>query len=210
MPDFLNAILHLDTTFAAVIADVGAWIYAILFTTIIAETGLVITPFLPGDSLLFTAGTFAAAGVLRLEFLLGLLSLAAIIGDSLNYTIGRNIGEKAFRRGTLFGIPIRQEYLERTRKFYEKYGAKTIILSRFMPILRTFAPFVAGVGKMQYSKFVFYNIIGGTIWVFAFVLGGYFFGNIPLIKENFTLAIFAIIWISCLPGIVGFLYSAKK
>ncbi len=198
--DFLRQVidvfLHLDHHLAQIIARFGAGSYVILFLIVFAETGLVVTPFLPGDSLLFAAGTFAALGSFDLVVLLLLLILAAIAGDSANYWIGARIGERAFSGRVRF---LKQEHLERTRAFYQRHGGKTIILARFIPIIRTFAPFVAGVGGMHYPRFLAYNIAGGALWVSAFVLGGYFFGNIPAVRSNFTLVILVIIALSVVP-----------
>jgi membrane-associated protein len=192
----VDLFLHLDTHLGQLISDYGVWTHLILFTVVFCETGLVITPFLPGDSLLFAAGTFAALGALDLWLIVVLLILAAIIGDTVNYWIGAYIGPRAFRGDMRF---LRKEYLDRTHAFYEKHGGKTIILARFVPIIRTFAPFVAGVGCMSYPKFITYNVVGAVLWVGLFVLGGYFFGNMAVVRENFTLVILAIIAISVLP-----------
>ena len=188
--------LHLDQHLGQLISQYGIWTHLILFLIVFCETGLVITPFLPGDSLLFAAGTFAALGALDLWLIITLLIVAAIVGDTVNYWIGAYIGPRAFRGDIRF---MRKEYLDRTRVFYEKHGGKTIILARFVPIIRTFAPFVAGVGAMSYPKFITYNVVGAVLWVGLFVLGGYFFGNITVVRENFTLVILAIIAISILP-----------
>ena len=198
---FVDYFLHLDKHLGQVIQTYGFWTYLILFLIIFCETGLVVTPILPGDSLLFAAGTFAAIGALRPDVLFVLLSIAAVAGDSLNYAIGHAIGPRVFRENYRF---LKREYLDRTEQFYERHGGKTIIIARFMPIIRTFAPFVAGVGSMRYPRFIAYNVVGGIAWIALFVLGGYFFGNIPLVKENFTLVILAIIFISILPGIIEF------
>jgi membrane-associated protein len=165
---------------------------------VFCETGLVVTPFLPGDSLLFAAGAIAATGAMQVELLIVLLIVAAIVGDTVNYWIGNYIGPRAFSGNIRF---LRKDYLDRTHAFYEKYGGKAIVLARFVPIVRTFAPFVAGVGTMNYSRFIFYNVLGAIIWVFIFVLAGYFFGNIPAVEDNFTLVILVIIGISVLPMI---------
>jgi membrane-associated protein len=170
------------------------------------ETGFVVTPFLPGDSLLFAAGTFAALGSLNPLILFGLLSTAAVLGDTINYSIGNYIGERAFSGNIKF---LKQEHLDRTQEFYQKHGGKTIILARFVPIIRTFAPFVAGVGTMKYSKFITYNVVGGIVWVAIFTSLGYFFGNIPFVKKNFELVIFAIIAISFIPPIYE-VYKARQ
>jgi membrane-associated protein len=193
---FVDFFLHLDQHLSALISQYGVWTHLILFLIVFCETGLVITPFLPGDSLLFAAGTFAALGALDLWLVIILLLVAAIIGDTVNYWVGAYIGPRAFRGDIRF---LRKEYLDRTHAFYEKHGGKTIILARFIPIIRTFAPFVAGVGAMSYPKFVTYNIVGAVLWVGLFVLGGYFFGNIPIVRDNFTIVILAIIAISVMP-----------
>jgi membrane-associated protein len=206
----IEFILHIDEYLAEIIANYGVWTYALLFLIIFLETGFVITPFLPGDSLLFAAGSFAALGVLSPWVLVILLSIAAILGDTVNYWIGHYIGPKAFSGNIRF---LKKEYLDKTHDFYEKHGGKTIILARFVPIVRTFAPFVAGVGAMTYSKFVTYNIIGGIVWVNIFVWLGYFFGTLPFVQKNFELAIVAIILISVLPMIYEFLkakWEARK
>ena len=195
---FLTFFLHLDKHLLAFVTDYGTWTYLFLFIIIFCETGLVVTPFLPGDSLLFVTGTLTATGALKLEFALGLLSIAAILGDTVNYWIGHFIAPKIFH--DKYQRFLKPEYLEKTHKFFEKYGAKTIILARFLPIIRTFAPFMAGVGKMSYPKFLLYNIVGALLWISLFVLAGFFFGNIPFVKKNFTLVIFGIIFISLLPG----------
>jgi membrane-associated protein len=195
----IDFFLHLDQHLSQVISQYGTWTHFILFLIVFCETGLVITPFLPGDSLLFAAGTFAALGSLDLGLMIVLLIVAAIVGDTVNYWIGSYIGPRAFSGNMKF---LRREYLERTHAFYERHGGKTIILARFVPIIRTFAPFVAGVGAMSYPKFLTYNVVGAVLWVGMFVLGGYFFGNIPTVRENFTLVILAIIAISVLPIMV--------
>lgn len=194
----IEIIMHLDVHVDFIIRNFGAWSYVLFFCIIFAETGLVITPFLPGDSLLFIVGTFAGIGSLNLFWLFVIISAAAIIGDSVNYAFGKIIGEKVFTKNSRL---FKKEYLERTHKFYEKYGGKTIILARFIPIIRTFAPFVAGVGKMSYLKFFFYNVTGALLWVSVFVLGGYLFGNAPIVKRNFSLVVLAVIVISVLPVI---------
>jgi membrane-associated protein len=199
----LDLLLHLDRHLSAIIQDYGVWTYLILFLIIFCETGLVVTPILPGDSLLFAVGTFAATGALDLGLVLLLLSVAAVAGDTVNYAIGYRVGPRIFRaEGVRF---LNREYLDRTHRFYERHGAKTIVIARFVPIIRTFAPFVAGIGRMSYARFVTYNVAGGVGWIAALVLGGHAFGNIPVVRQNFTLVILAIIGLSILPGVVEFL-----
>lgn len=193
---FIDFILHLDVHLGEIIASYGTLTYALLFVIIFIETGLVIMPFLPGDSLLFAAGAFAALGSLNILALVLLLILAAFLGDTANYWIGHFFGEKLLANPK---IPIKKEHIEKTQAFFEKHGGKTIILARFVPIVRTFAPFVAGIGKMHYSRFISFNIIGGIAWVAIFSLTGYFFGNIPAVKDNFSLVIFGIILVSVAP-----------
>lgn len=200
---FLDYFLHLDQHLGQVIRSFGGWTYGLLFLIIFCETGLVVTPILPGDSLLFAAGTFAALGSLNVWWLFGLLCAAAILGDTLNYWVGHYLGPKVFTREDVWYL--NKKYLDETHRFYEKWGAETIIIARFMPIIRTFAPFVAGIGAMSYGKFLAYNVVGGVAWVATFIFGGYFFGNIPVVKRNFSLVIMAIIFISILPGIIKFL-----
>jgi membrane-associated protein len=207
LPRIIDLFLHLDQHLGQLISQYGTWTHLILFLIIFCETGLVITPFLPGDSLLFAAGTFAALGALDLGLLVLLLIVAAIVGDTVNYWIGAYIGPRAFSGDIRF---LRKEYLERTHAFYEKHGGKTIILARFVPIIRTFAPFVAGVGGMSYPRFITYNVVGAVLWVGLFVLGGYFFGNISVVRENFTLVILAIIAISVLPIVVEALRARRS
>ena len=204
----IDFLMHMDRHLDLIIRNYGAWTYAILFIIIFCETGLVVTPFLPGDSLLFAVGTFAALGSLDLVWLVVLLSVAAIAGDTVNYWIGKVAGPKVFtKEGSRF---LNKQHLERTHRFYEKYGGKTIILARFVPIIRTFAPFVAGIGSMTYPRFLAFNIIGGVAWVVLLILSGYFFGNIPFIKGNFALVILAIIVISVLPGVIEFLRERNR
>ena len=206
LQNLLNLFLHLDEVLPGVVDQLGVWTYVLLFIVIFCETGLVVTPFLPGDSLLFAAGAVAAiAPQLNVWVLLVVLSVAAILGDTVNYWIGHKVGPAAFSGKVKF---LKKEHLDRTHAFYEKYGGKTIILARFVPIVRTFAPFVAGIGAMTYSKFISYNVIGGILWVCLFVLLGYFFGNFPFVKENFELVVIAIIAISLLPMVWEFV-SAK-
>jgi membrane-associated protein len=210
MKTAFDIFMHLDKHLSVIIQDYGLWVYLILFLIIFCETGLVVTPILPGDSLLFATGTFASAGSLNVKLLMVLLIIAAVAGDTVNYWIGRFAGPKVFHKENVRFL--NKKYLERTHKFYEKHGGKTIILARFIPIIRTFAPFVAGIGRMTYSHFIGYNITGGIAWITVFILGGYYFGAIPAVKNNFTLVIMAIIFISILPGVVEFLrhrYSKK-
>jgi membrane-associated protein len=190
----IDLFLHLDEHLANVTSQYGTWTYAILFAVIFMETGFVVTPFLPGDSLLFAAGTIAALGSLNIYFLVGLLIVAAIGGDTVNYWIGHALGERAYQIKW-----IKKEYLDRTHAFFEKHGGKTIVLARFVPIVRTFAPFVAGIGRMSYGYFLTYNVVGGVVWVLLFTLAGFFFGNIPFVKTNFEYVIIAIILISVAP-----------
>jgi membrane-associated protein len=199
----LDLFLHLDKHLGEVIKDYGLWTYLILLVIIFCETGLVVTPFLPGDSLLFAAGTLAAStGALDPVWLFVLLGAAAIVGDTVNYWIGAIIGPRAFSGNIRF---LKKEHLERTHRFYEKYGGKTIIIARFVPIVRTFAPFVAGIGAMNYTRFIVYNVIGGLAWVALFVFGGYWFGTMPIVQENFSFVVLAIIIISVLPMVIEFL-----
>jgi membrane-associated protein len=195
--------LHLDSHLSVVIQNYGAWTYLILFLIIFCETGLVVTPFLPGDSLLFAAGTFAASGSMEVGWLFPLLSLAAIGGNAVNYWIGYRIGPKVFQKKNVRFL--NKEYLDRTHRFYEKHGGKTIVIARFIPIIRTFAPFVAGVGFMTHWRFTFYNVTAGIAWVGLFLFSGYYFGKLPLVRNNFSLAIIAIILISVLPGVIEYL-----
>jgi membrane-associated protein len=196
LKDFVDLFLHLDQHLGEIIRRFGGWSYLILFAVIFCETGLVVTPFLPGDSLLFAAGTFAGIGAFQVWGLCAALTSASILGDSTNYWIGRFIGERAFSGTISF---LKYEHLEKTRQFYHKHGRRTIIIARFLPIVRTFAPFVAGVGQMPYLRFVTYSILGSVLWVGLFVFGGYLFGNLPVVRQNFSLVIVAIIGISVLP-----------
>jgi len=193
----IDFILHLDVHLGEIISNYGVLTYGILFLIIFAETGLVVTPFLPGDSLLFAAGAFAALGDLNIWLMVGILILAAILGDTVNYWVGHFFGQKIVDNPKIKFV--NQEHIDKTQAFYKKHGGKTIVLARFVPIIRTFAPFVAGVGKMDYSEFVSYNVIGGVIWVLLFGLAGFYFGNIPAVKHNFTLVILVIIAISLVP-----------
>lgn len=203
----IDFILHLDVHLGEIISNYGTATYAILFSIIFAETGFVVTPFLPGDSLLFAAGAFAALGSLNIWIIASLLIVAAIAGDTINYWIGYFLGQKIVDNPK---IPfVNQDHIDKTQEFYKKHGGKTIFLARFVPIIRTFAPFVAGVGKMKYSYFILYNIVGGIVWILLFALGGFFFGNIPIVKENFTLVIMVIIVISVLPMVWQALQGRK-
>jgi len=194
LQSLIGIFLHLDTYLADIIARYGTWTYGIVFAVIFLETGLVVTPFLPGDSLLFAAGTFAALGALNVWALIGLLCVAAIAGDTVNYWIGHQLGDRAYSTRW-----IRKEHLDRTHAFFEKHGGITILLARFVPIVRTFAPFVAGIGRMSYGYFLMYNVVGGVVWVVSLTSAGYFFGNIPVVRRNFELVIIAIVLISVMP-----------
>jgi len=205
---FVDLFLHLDKHLNGVVQDYQMWTYAILFVIIFCETGLVVTPILPGDSLLFAAGALAASGPpLQPGWLFALLSIAAVAGDTVNYWIGHGFGDALAKK---YPKIFKKEYLEKTHQFYEKYGGETIIIARFVPIVRTFAPFVAGVGHMTYGKFISYNVIGGLLWIALFIYGGYFFGNMPLVKNHFSLVIVVIILLSILPGVIEFLRQRKK
>jgi len=197
----IDLFLHLDEHLNTVIQTYGTWTYLLLFLIIFMETGLVVTPFLPGDSLIFAAGTFAGMGSLNVGLLFFLLAIAAVIGDTANYWIGHFIGPRAFSGEIRF---LKKEYMDRTHDFYERHGGKTIILARFIPIIRTFAPFVAGIGAMSYGRFITYNVVGGVLWVALFTFGGYFFGNLKFVQENFSFVVLAIIFISVLPAVVEF------
>jgi len=207
---FFNYVMHLDTNLALLVGQYGHWVYGILCLVIFCETGLVATPFLPGDSLLFAAGAVASTGALSPHLLVVLLFFAPLLGDNCNYWVGRFLGPKVFSRPK--SILLNPAHLLRTHAFYEKHGHKAIIIARFAPIIRTFAPFVAGIGRMRYLKFLLFSVIGAALWVPTFIYAGYFFGNIPFVKKNFTLVIFTIIGISLLPAFMGFLKGlrAKK
>ncbi len=204
----IDFVLHLDRHLGEIIASYGLLTYAILFAIIFCETGLVVLPFLPGDSLLFACGTFAALGALDPVVIILLLSFAGILGDTVNYWIGHRVGPKVFQQES--SRFFKKEHLERTHAFYERYGGKTIVIARFVPIIRTFAPFVAGIGAMTYWRFIVYNITGGIAWVLSFTLLGYFFGNLPVVKRNFSLVILVIIVISVMPGIIEFLRERSR
>ena len=196
---WVNFMLHIDVHLGAIIASYGIITYAILFGIIFVETGLVFVPFLPGDSLLFAAGAFAALGSLNLWLVLGLMMVAAVLGDTVNYWIGHFFGEQLVANPK---VPIKKEHVEETQRFFAKHGGKTIVLARFVPIVRTFAPFVAGIGKMKYTQFFSYNVIGGISWVFVATLAGYFFGNISFVKENFSLVVLGIVGVSVIPMLI--------
>jgi membrane-associated protein len=202
----IEIFLHIDKYLGDIIRDYGTWTYGLLFFVIFCETGLVIMPFLPGDSLLFAAGSFAAIGSLNPHLLFVIICVAAIVGDTVNYWIGHYVGPKVFTTKVKF---LKKEYLDRTHAFYEKHGGKTIIIARFIPIIRTFAPFVAGIGSMSYGKFIAYNIIGGVLWTGLFVYAGYFFGSLPIVKNNFSFVIVAIILISVVPILLEFIKSRR-
>jgi membrane-associated protein len=208
MTHLINYVLHLDKHLSFIIENYGLWCYLIFFLVIFCETGLVVTPFLPGDSLLFALGTLAAAGSLEIASIFALLSIAAVAGDSANYTIGKYFGDVILKhQGKWF---LKKEHIDRTHSFYERYGAKTIVIARFVPIIRTFAPFIAGVGKMTYLKFFSYNVVGGLLWVTLFIFGGYFFGNIPVVKRNFSLVILVIIVLSIMPAVIEIIREKRR
>jgi membrane-associated protein len=208
MGSLIDFALHLDKHLGLILESAGLWSYLLFFAVIFAETGLVVTPFLPGDSLVFTLGTLAATGSLNIGWLYVILAAAAILGDSANYAVGKYFGSVILKKqGTWF---LKKEHIDRTHRFYEKYGSKTVVLARFVPIVRTFAPFVAGVGRMSYTHFLTYNVAGGLLWITLFVFGGYFFGNIPIIKKNFGLVIVAIIIISILPAVIEILKEKRR
>lgn len=206
--EIFDFILHIDSYLQQIIEQLGLWSYAILFLIIFAETGLVVTPFLPGDSLLFAAGALAGGGYLNLWILLPTFFAAAVIGDTINYWIGNTFGSRAFRKeNARFFKP---GYLAQTQAFYAKHGGKTIVLARFLPIIRTFAPFVAGVGQMRYGTFLFYNVLGALVWVVSLTLLGYFFGSIPIIKENFEYVVILIVLLSLVPPVIEFLRHRRS
>jgi membrane-associated protein len=199
----IDIVLHLDVHLFELVSRYGTWTYAILCLILFCETGLVVTPFLPGDSLLFAVGALAATGALDIGTVCVLLGLAVIAGDNTNYWIGHTIGPRVFHNQT--SRLLNRKHLERTRHFYEKYGAKTIVIARFIPIVRTFAPFVAGIGRMVYTRFLLFSIAGGLFWILLLTFAGYFFGNIPIVKQNFSLVIVAIVLISIMPPIIEYL-----
>ena len=202
----IDMFLHLDRYLGVVINQYGFETYLMLFIIIFLETGIVVTPFLPGDSLIFAAASFAAMGMLNIYVLIGILMVAAILGDTSNYEIGRLLGSKMLKSGKF----IKKEHIDKTNKFYEKYGGKTIIFARFIPIVRTLAPFVAGIGTMSYKKFISFNIIGGMLWVVLVSICGYFFGSIPIVKNNFSIVVIAIVIISIMPAVIEVLKSRMK
>lgn len=205
--ELIDFVLHVDVHLTELVTEYGGWTYAILFGIIFAETGLVVTPFLPGDSLLFAAGAISARGGLHPAVLFGLLSAAAILGDSVNYWIGSTLGRRVFEGRVKF---IKRDHLRKTEEFYARYGGKTIVIARFIPIVRTYAPFVAGAARMDYSKFIFFNITGALLWMFVFVWGGYWFGNIPMVQENFGLVVIAIILVSVMPPVIEYINSRRR
>jgi membrane-associated protein len=195
----IDFVLHIDAHLLVLIAQYGTWTYGILFAIVFCETGLVVTPFLPGDSLLFAAGALAGANALDIRVVVPLLIAAAVIGDNVNYLIGRNVGPRVFTERNRF---FKREHLMRTHEFYERHGGKMLVLARFVPIVRTFAPFVAGIGRMRYPRFLAFSLAGGTLWVAGFSLLGYFFGTLPIVQENFSVAVIAIIFISLIPMVI--------
>lgn len=205
---FFDIVLHLDRHLQWLVSNYGVWIYLILFLIIFCETGLVVTPFLPGDSLLFVAGTLAATGDIYVHGLFALLAAASFSGDNSNYWIGRLLGPRVFRREKSWAF--NPDYLEVTQRFYERHGGKTIVIARFAPIVRTFAPFVAGIGRMRYEHFLLYSFAGSVLWIGSLTYAGYFFGNIPVVRQNLSLVIFGIIMLSIMPGIVGFVRSRAR
>jgi membrane-associated protein len=205
---FFDIVLHLDRHLQWLVSNYGVWIYLILFLIIFCETGLVVTPFLPGDSLLFVAGTLAATGDIYVHGLFALLAAASFAGDNSNYWIGRLLGPRVFRREKSWAF--NPAYLEVTQRFYERHGGKTIVIARFAPIVRTFAPFVAGIGRMRYERFLLYSFAGSVLWIGSLTYAGYFFGNIPVVRQNLSLVIVGIIIVSIMPGIVGFARSRAR
>jgi membrane-associated protein len=208
LPQIVDVFLHVDKHLAQIVTDYGTGTYLVLFGIVFCETGLVFLPFLPGDSLLFAAGALAALGILNVWAVLGLLMVAAILGDSVNYSVGTLLGPKLHATGKLPFI--KKKHLDQTADFYERYGAKTLVIARFVPIVRTFAPFVAGVGSMKYGKFMTYNVLGAVMWAVICVFAGYFFGNLAPVKKHFSLVILGIIFVSILPGVIGFLRERSR
>jgi membrane-associated protein len=213
MQELIDIFLHLDVKLAELIAQYGVWVYALLFAIIFAETGLVVAPFLPGDSLLFAAGALAATGPLEARWLFGLLVVAAILGDAVNYAVGRYVGPRVFRAddstGTLHRL-LNRRHLERAHEFFERYGGMAVVLARFVPIVRTFVPFVAGAGAMRYTAFAFYNVVGAVLWVGICVGAGYAFGNVPVVKENFSLVALGIVAVSLIPMAAEWVRHQRK
>jgi membrane-associated protein len=199
----IDFVLHIDQHLQVLCANYGLWVYAILFVIVFCETGLVVTPILPGDSLLFAVGSMAAIGALDVTWVILILIAAAILGDTVNYSVGHYVGPRVFHEEQ--SRFLNKEYLLRTHAFYEKHGGKTIIIARFLPIIRTFAPFVAGIGSMTYPRFLFFNVFGGVLWVLLFVLAGYWFGNIPIVRKNFSMVIIALVLIPGIPAVVEFI-----
>ncbi|MDP3791859.1 MAG: DedA family protein [Candidatus Omnitrophota bacterium] len=206
--NIVETIFHFDRYLGIIVQNYGNWVYLFLFLIIFAETGLVITPFLPGDSLIFAVGTLAAMEIFNPWWLFAVLVSAAVIGDTVNYAVGKFLGHEILKYG--HGRFLKPEHIDKTHRFFEKYGGKTIILARFIPIVRTFAPFVAGIGSMSYLKFIIYNVVGGFLWVAIFLACGYFFGNAPVIKNNFTLAILGIMVVSAMPVFIEFWRARKE
>lgn len=204
----LDIVLHLDTHLIELMREYGVWVYALLFLIIFAETGLVVTPFLPGDSLLFVVGALCGMGTMDIKIIMPLLMLAAFVGDNTNYWIGRLVGNKLIQRSN--SRIFKREYLDKTNKFYEKHGGKTILFARFLPIVRTFAPFVAGIGRMRYELFVTYSALGGLIWIGGLIVAGYYFGNLPIVKDNLTFIIIGIIFISLVPALRQFIVHRRE
>jgi membrane-associated protein len=205
LPQLIDVVVHLDEHLSMFVSQYGSWVYALLFLIIFCETGLVVTPFLPGDSLLFVAGAISGSGAMEPLRLMAVLWSAAVLGDNVNYAIGRFLGPRLLRKPD--ARVLKKEYLDRTQAFYARHGGKTLVLARFLPIVRTFAPFVAGVGAMRYARFLAFSIGGGVLWVGGLVGAGYLFGNLPWVKDNLTLVILAIIALSLTPGMVGYLKS---
>jgi membrane-associated protein len=211
--ELIDFFLHLDAKLTEIVAEYGAWVYAVLFAIVFAETGLVVAPFLPGDSLLFAAGGLAATGALDIRLVVVLLIVAAIVGDAVNYSVGRYVGPRMFRAEDSAGMLHRllnRHHLDRAHEFFERHGGKAVVLARFVPIVRTFVPFVAGAGAMRYSSFVFYNVSGAILWVAVCVGAGYAFGNVPIIKENFTVVALGIVALSLIPVLLEYLKHRKK
>ena len=205
---FIDVVLHLDRHLQGLVANYGVWVYLILFAIIYCETGLVVTPFLPGDSLLFVAGAVAAAGAIDVHTLLAVLVLASFSGDNTNYWIGRFVGPRLFRRSG--SRVLNPAHLERTQQFYEKHGGKTVVIARFVPIVRTFAPFVAGMGRMIYPRFLSYSFAGSVLWIGSLIYAGYYFGNLPFVRQNLSFVIIGIVVLSLMPGVVEFLRSRSR